>query len=360
MTAADPRSFSNSLAAFYGGTDPIRAFKLKGDASTRAYFRVGVDAAEARAQGKPASVIVMQLPEPFGAGTAAEAQARAFLDVRSFLAQQGIPVPELYATDLDRGRLVLEDLGDRTFEARLQRDGLGSYPAAYGRAIDQLAELHSRCAPPQPPAACIAYRRRFDAALLRSELDHFREWGVEAVQGPLPASDRALLDGLFDELTGALTALPDGFVHRDYQSRNLMWPTDDRLVVIDFQDAFIGPAPYDLVALLCDSYVDLERRFQLDLLERYFERRNFDGALRDIYTRGFDAITVQRKLKDAGRFVFIDRVRKNPAFLPFYAPSLRHVDRALAHLPEWRGLRALLQRILPGFPELPTPATVAD
>lgn len=360
MADADPRLFSNTLAAFYGGTEPTRARKLKGDASTRAYYRFEVDAAEARAQGKPPSVIVMQLPDPFGPGTAADVQARAFLDVRAFLASRGIPVPELYTTDFERGRLVLEDLGDLTFEARLQRDGLSSYVSAYCRAIDQLAELHERCAPPQPPAACIAYRRRFDAALLRSELDHFREWGIEAVQGPLSASDRAALDGLFDELTGALTALPDGFVHRDYQSRNLMWPSDDRLVVIDFQDAFIGPAPYDLVALLCDSYVDLERRFQLDLLERYFERRSFDAALRDTYTRGFDAITVQRKLKDAGRFVFIDRVRKNPAFLPFYAPSLRHVDRALVHLPEWRGLRALLQRLLPGFPELPTPASVAD
>ncbi len=360
MTDADPRLFSNTVAAFYGGTEATRVRKLKGDASTRAYFRVEVDGAEARAQGKPASVIVMQLPDPFGPGTSADTQARAFLDVRAFLASRGIPVPELYATDFDRGRLVLEDLGDLTFEARLTRDGLGSYPSAYFRAIDQLAQLHERCAPPQPPAACIAYRRRFDAALLRSELDHFREWGLEAVHGPLSASDRAALDGSFDELTGALTALPDGFVHRDYQSRNLMWPTDDRLVVIDFQDSFIGPAPYDLVALLCDSYVDLERRFQLDLLERYFERRGFVAALRETYTRGFDAITVQRKLKDAGRFVFIDRVRKNPAFLPFYTPSLRHVDRALAHLPERRGLRTLLQRLAPGFPELPTPASVAD
>jgi N-acetylmuramate 1-kinase len=360
MADADLRSLSNTLATFYGGRPAARVRKLKGDASTRAYYRIEVDATEAREQDKPSTLIIMQLPEPFGPGSAADTQAGAFLDVRAFLATKGIPVPELYASDFERGRLLLEDLGDLTFEARLKRDGLGAYPALYGRAIDLLAELHESCAPPQPTAACIAYRRRFDAALLRSELDHFREWGLEAVQGGLSASDRAALDGLFDELTGALTALPDGFVHRDYQSRNLMWPNDDRLVVIDFQDAFIGPAPYDLVALLCDSYVDLERRFQLDLLERYFERRGFDGPTRDAYTRGFDLLTVQRKLKDAGRFVFIDRVRKNPAFLPFYAPSLRHVDRALAHLPEWRGLHAFLQRLLPRFPELPTPASVAD
>lgn len=360
MPEADWRTFSSTLATYYGELESARARKLKGEASTRGYFRIEIDAAGARAQGKPASVIVMQLPEPFGPGTAAETQTRAFLDVRAFLASRALPVPDLYATDLERGRLVLEDLGDLTFEARLRRDGAGSLVDAYGRAIDLLAELHQRCAPPQPTAACIAYRRRFDFALLRSELDHFREWGVEAVEGPLSASDRAELDGLFEQLTGEITSLPDGFVHRDYQSRNLIWPTDDRLVIIDFQDAFIGPAPYDLVALLCDSYVDLERGFQLELLERYFERRGFDAALRETFSRGFDLITVQRKLKDAGRFVFIDRVRKNRDFLSFYAPSLRHVDRALAHLPAWRGLHALLQRLMPGFPERPTPDSVVD
>jgi aminoglycoside/choline kinase family phosphotransferase len=360
MADSDQRTFSNTLAAFYGGVETAKVHKLKGDASTRAYYRLEVEPDRARAQGKPASLIVMQLPEPFGPGTAADTQARAFLDVRSFLAARDLPVPELYATDFERGRIVLEDLTDLTFEARLRRDGPSWLPEAYYRAIDLLAELHQRTAPPQPPASCIAYRRRFDFALLRSELDHFREWGLEAVEGPLSPSDRAELDGNFDRLTGALTSLPDGFVHRDYQSRNLMWPSDDKLVIIDFQDAFIGPAPYDLVALLCDSYVDLERRFQLDLLERYFERRGFDAALRDTYSRGFDLITVQRKLKDAGRFVFLERVRKNPDFLPFYAPSLRHVDRALAHLSDWRGLHELLQRLLPGFPERPTPASVAD
>jgi aminoglycoside/choline kinase family phosphotransferase len=360
MADGDWQTFSATLAAFYGSVAAARVRKLKGDASTRAYYRLEVDAAVVAAGEKPGTVIIMQLPEPFGPGTAADTQARAFLDVRSFLAQTGIAVPELYASDFERGRLVLEDLGDLTFEARLRRDGPTALPALYGRAIDVLAELHTRCAPPQPPASCIAYRRRFDAALLRSELDHFREWGLEAVLGPLPANTRAELDGMFDALTGEITALPDGFVHRDYQSRNLMWPEADRLVVIDFQDAFVGPAPYDLVALLCDSYVDLERPFQRQMLERYFERRNFDAAQRDVFVRGFDLLTVQRKLKDAGRFVFIDRVRENADFLPFYAPSLRHVDRALAQLPKWSGLRTLLARVLPGFPERPTPDSVHD
>jgi N-acetylmuramate 1-kinase len=348
MAHDDWQRFGSTLAQFYGPVRAARARRLKGDASTRAYYRIELD--EPAPRDRPASAIVMQLPEPYEPGSAAETQARAFIDVRNCLDSRELPVPEIYAIDLAHGRLLLEDLGDLTFEARLARDGRGAFPELYGRALDLLARLHQRCEPPQPSAACVAFRKRFDAALLRSELDHFREWGLEALHGVLSPQARAALDARFDELTGAIVALPDGFVHRDYQSRNLMWPSDDRLVIIDFQDAFVGPAPYDLVALLCDSYVELEPGFQRELLARYAERRAFTAAQSEQLGRGFDLITVQRKLKDAGRFVFLDRVRNNPDFLRYYDPSLRHVARALARLPERRPLAELLHELVPGFP----------
>jgi aminoglycoside/choline kinase family phosphotransferase len=347
--------FSETLTEVFGPVQTARVQKLKGEVSTRAYYRVEL----APRAGVPASLVVMQLPEPFSSGSVAEAQARAFLDVRDYLQTIAIPVPQFYGSAFARGQLLLEDLGDLTFEARLRRDGPASLAAAYAHAIDQLADLHARAEPPQPSAACVAFRRRYDATLLRSELDHFREWGLEAVRGPLPPEARAELDAHFDGLTRAIVALPDGFVHRDYQSRNLMWTAPERLVVIDFQDAFIGPAPYDLVALLCDSYVALDYPTQRGLLERYAERRAFDAARRSELLHGFDLITLQRKLKDAGRFVFIDRVRNNADFLQFYTPSLRHVARALERLPEWRGLFELLQGRMSGFPECAPPPPAA-
>ena len=345
--------FSNTLIEVFGPIQITRLLKLKGEVSTRAYYRIEL----APRAGQPASLVVMQLPDPFDPGSVAEVQARAFLDVRDYLQRIAIPVPQVYGSSFGRGQLLLEDLGDLTFEARLGRDGPASLPAAYAHAVDQLADLHARAEPPQPSAACVAFRRRYDAALLRSELDHFREWGLEAGRA-LPVETRAQLDAHFDALTRAIVALPDGFVHRDYQSRNLLWTSPERLVVIDFQDAFVGPAPYDLVALLCDSYVTLDYPTQRGLLERYAARRGFDAARSDQLLQGFDLITLQRKLKDAGRFVFIDRVRNNPDFLQFYTPSLRHVARAFERLPEWRGLFELLQRRMPGFPECAPPPPV--
>jgi aminoglycoside/choline kinase family phosphotransferase len=243
----------------------------------------------------------------------------------------------------------------------LQTASRDAWHAAYARAIDLLARLHATCEPPKPPALSIVYRKRLDATLLRWELDHFREWGIEALHGALEPRARAELDRAFDGLVRTIIALPDGFVHRDYQSRNLMW-LDERLVVIDFQDAFIGPAPYDLVALLCDSYLAISAELQAQMLARYATQRGFADVQRVALRRGFDWIAVQRKLKDAGRFVFIDRVRQNAAFLNYYPRSLSYVDRALCDLspdhPEARELAALLRRVLPGFPSCPVPRSL--
>jgi hypothetical protein len=245
--------------------------------------------------------------------------------------------------------MLLEDLGDETFERRL-RARPSEWRTLYTQAIDLLARMHATWTPARSVDDCVAFRRRYDVALLRWELDHFREWGLETLSSPLTAADKSELDRHFDALTDAIAQLPLGLVHRDYQSRNLMWAERDRLTILDFQDAFIGPAPYDLVALLCDSYVELTPELQRAMLLRYAEQRHFSDAQRTALERGFHLITVQRKLKDAGRFVFIDRTRHMPEFLPFYPGSLVYVARALASLPELSALRSLLLRLVPNFP----------
>lgn len=351
----DTPDFSLSLARFYGAATLGTLTKRKGDASARRYYRFVVRDLGDLELGQPASLIVMHLPEAADTLTAGRAQAEAFVDVQRLLVGKRIAVPAIFACDLDAGTMLLEDLGDETFGARLEHADLAAWPELYGAAIDLLADMHEACSPPGDPAASIAFRRSFEPTLVRFELDHFREHGLEALAGPLGAADRAELDGHFDALTAVIDALPKGFVHRDYQSRNLMWAPSGALTVIDFQDAMIGPAPYDLVALLCDSYVVLDAASQRTLLERYARRRGLSDQAQAACLRGFQLIAAQRKLKDAGRFVFLDRVRGNPDFLPFFTQSLRYADRALASLPELAPLRATLQRLLPGFPELAAP-----
>jgi aminoglycoside/choline kinase family phosphotransferase len=311
--------------------------KLRGDASTRSYYRV-------QCAGKsPASLVVMRMP---AGGTPSELGLAElpFVDVQRHLKERAIPVPEIYADASERGLLLLEDLGDETFEARFHASDQGAGSLQYAQAIDLLVTLHERSA---QAGSSIAYTRAFDRKLLRWELDHFREWGLDALEIALSATERRVLDQAFDTLADELLMLPQAFTHRDYQSRNLMWAPRGELVVIDFQDALRGPLGYDLAALLCDSYVALDEPFQLALVERYANQRGLDQVE---LVRAFRLVSVQRKLKDAGRFVFIDQVRGNPTFLPWYGPSIAYAARALAHLPAYAPLHALLRHKLQGYP----------
>jgi aminoglycoside/choline kinase family phosphotransferase len=350
---ADGVDLTPALARLFGNAIPeLTLTKLRGDASTRSYYRLARNDG-----GAPATFIAMRLPEDAlqsdeATGTQAPSEL-PFVDVQRMLAQRGMPVPRILLDDT-RGRvLLLEDLGDETFEARLRSRGQARWPELYAHAAQLLARMHEACAS-SDPAESIAFRRVFDRALLRYELDHFREWGLEAVHGTLSAADRELLDSAFERLCDRILALPTGFVHRDYQSRNLMWVkrdgAPDELVIIDFQDALLGPLPYDLVALLNDSYVVLDAALQEATVRVYANARRLDQAETADLLAGFQLVAAQRKLKDAGRFVFIDRVRGNPSFLAHYPQSLRYAARALTGLGE-RDVLELLTRLIPGFPE---------
>lgn len=335
------------LEATWPGSRPLQLTPLVGQLSTRRYYRVAL----APLPDAPISLIAMQLPDEDPDDVALE-QAHAFVDIQSFITRHGLRAPHIYGdanAQLAQRLMLLEDLGDETFDARLKSQPRAHWDASYTIAIDNLARFHQAGAA-AAPSSCIALQRQFDAKLLRWELDHFREWGLEALHAPLSAADRSQLDAHFDALTAAIVALPQGLVHRDYQSRNLMWAPDGALAIIDFQDAFLGPAPYDLVALLCDSYVAVDAQLQAAMLQRYAEQRAYSSAEHTELVRGFRLIAVQRKLKDAGRFIFIDRVRKNPSFLGYYPASLEYVARALKGLPELATLQACLQRVVPNFP----------
>jgi len=360
---ADGVDLLPALHRLFGGTlPPLSITKLRGDASTRSYYRIErplehIHDASARA---PRSIIAMRLPEDaLAADELSNAAASAgpaelpFIDVQRMLAARGLPVPAVLVDDT-RGRiLLLEDLGDETFEARLLQQPESEWRARYAEAAVLLARMHIACEPPRPEES-IAFRRVFDRTLLRGELDHFREWGLEALHGPLAPSDRRALDAAFDRVTDRILALPQGFVHRDYQSRNLMWAprdgADAALIIIDFQDALRGPQAYDLVALLNDSYVVLDAELQRATVQAYASARGFEAAQTAALAAGFNLVAVQRKLKDAGRFVFIDRVRGNPSFLPHYPQSLRYAGRALRATGDGE-LLALLERLVPGFPD---------
>jgi aminoglycoside/choline kinase family phosphotransferase len=124
---------------------------------------------------------------------------------------------------------------------------------------------------------------------------------------------------------------------------------DVEIAWIDFQDALLGPRVYDLVALLSDSYQEFDPGFIDERLDEYAKSAGLDPADRQLLGREFDWVTVQRKLKDAGRFIFIDRTHQNPSFLPFVEPTIEKARAAMARLSDDADMRTLgeiLNRVL--------------
>jgi N-acetylmuramate 1-kinase len=324
--------------------------EMPGGASPRRYFR-------ARIGGT--SVVGMFVPDgdkPDEIAKAGAAPSRwPFLEVRDLLASHGVDVPRLYGADTARGWVLLEDLGDDTLAAFL-----AAHPdrkeELYVRAVGDLAKAQHALATLAP--GCVVGSRAFDEDLLLWEIHHFREWALEARGVVLSPADRALFDGIARRLAAEIGAGPRVFVHRDYQSRNLMVRRDGTaaesswrsLCWIDFQDALLGPRVYDLVALLNDSYQTFDRAFVEARLDEYVRAAKLAPAERAAVGREFDRVTVQRKLKDAGRFVFIDRVKHNPSFLKFVEPTIAKARASLSRLSDEEDMRALselLARVLP-------------
>lgn len=330
----------------------LTATPMPGGASTRRYFRLALP--------NDKSAVAMFVPEganPEEVQKAHEGTRWPFLEVRDLLAERGVDVPSVLAEDTSRGWLVIEDLGDDTLANWLLRNP-GDKRALYTKAVADLAKAQKALV--ELPKGCVVAGRTFDYDLLRWEIEHFREWGLDAREKVLSAKDSARFTEIADHLARRVAALPKGFVHRDYQSRNLMVVDDRslRLVWIDFQDALLGPRVYDLVALLNDSYQEFERSFVEERLVEYAEAAKLPAKDRSKLVDEFDLVTVQRKLKDAGRFVFIDKKKGNSSFLRFVTPTIRKVDSALARLapqdPEMAELREILQRTLGD--ELTSPA----
>jgi N-acetylmuramate 1-kinase len=354
---------------------PFPLERIPGGASPRRFYRTAFG--EKRA-------IAMLVPPDTGDVAFARERGRSspFLEVRELLERSGVRVPALLAQSVDAELLLVEDLGD-TLATHLERHP-SERETLYRLAVRDLARAQTTLA--ILPSDSVVRLRAFDETLYRAELDHFWDWAIAArdIDAPHAPFQRAR-----ERILHELCALPRGFTHRDYQSRNLivtqpLGPNATRgvnatdgaattrgdlnptrgavhatdvshaahgaearaLGWIDFQDALLGPRAYDLVALLCDSYQPFDRAFVERRLDDYADARSLPAAERHALGREFDFLTLQRKLKDAGRFVFIERKRGDPSFLPFVVPTLDIVESALARLTDVPELRELLPIVL--------------
>ena len=312
--------------------------RIPGDASSRHYFRV--------TDLKSQSYIVMRA-EPFPE----LADKLPFLVVQKHLASVKVDVPKVIDFDPPLGMVLLEDLGDITLLRRLQDVGeMGVERHLYERVIDSLVQMQVQATP------------RFNAGLKGLDLECFKLsfdfeklfWEVNFtieqfyqlyLKRNIRETDEKILKNGFSEICRLLASQPQVFTQRDFHSRNIMVAPGDRLVMIDFQDARMGPAQYDLASLLKDSYYQLEETQTQNLIDYYiarWEALSREKINKQQFLKVFDLMAIQRNFKAIGSFASFLNKRNDATYLKYIGNTFENIRRVLLKYPEYSPLREVL------------------
>ena len=321
--------------------------RMAGDASTRSYARLIRD---------DGVVILMNSPRrPDGpaiyAGKSYSAAVHLAEDVKPFVAianglrEHGFSTPAIHHADLDTGFLITEDFGSAGV---IEGDPPTPIAERYEVATDMLAALHRETLSeilPLTPQLDYAIPV-FDTEALLVETGLMLEWYLPD-RGAEPGHDlRAEFVTMWRDLLARPAAAPRTWVLRDFHSPNLIWLGDRidtaKLGIIDFQDAVLGPAAYDLVSLLQDARIDVPEPLELTLLTRYIKaRRATDGSFDPAdFAELYAIMSVQRNTRLLGTFARLNRrdgkpqyLRHQPRIWTYLTRSLAHP--ALSHFREW-------------------------
>ena len=313
------------LNDFFDGQNFSRQ-SLAGDASSRRYDRL---------KGKEKSLILMT-DNPF------HLEDSSFLHIQKCLQKNDVSVPEVLHTSPDEGLMFLEDLSDLTLEDVFwedQKEGsTNNSNLFYKKSIDELIKIHKISQ--EENSSCIAFQLSFDQEKLIWEFNHSLTYFLQGFcEIHFSEKDLKELQNTFSKISETLANEPQVVCHRDYHSRNLMIKSN-KVYVIDFQDARLGPVQYDLVSLLKDSYTDLSKDQQKQLLQYYLMQRNlaFDDHFEFIYKLQ----TAQRTFKACGSFASFYEQKGDTRYLKYIAKTVDHTVNALKDFPEFSFFHKLL------------------
>ncbi len=296
--------------------------KLAGDASFRRYVRL------VRPTG---TAVVMDAPPP-------KENVRPFLNVARALAGFGYSAPSVMGADEEQGFILLEDLGDDSYNRRIAAGA--SEAELYGAAVDLLADLAVRDVPASLPA--------FDDARILREVELLLDWTWPALaQETAPAGLREEFRALWQGVLPTLRRSKPVLVHFDYHVDNLIWLSNRqglaRVGLLDFQDAVRGPAALDLVSLLEDARRDVPVELAEAMIRRYLAAT---GLPANDFRASYAAVGAQRNTRILGVFGRLWLRDGKPGYLKWLPRVWGLVERDLAH-PELAALRSWFDRYVP-------------
>ena len=305
---------------------PKETERLKGDGSDRQFYRVSVSA--------PVRSVIVVLPPQGGEKKVQEAYSS--YAIACHLRGKGVPVPRVYGFDHPSGIILFEDVGDQHLSSYLSRwSGVDEkQEAIYQRIIDillhmQLEGTHGL----QSSMCCDAYYYDHKTMVEKEGMYFVRScvrdlFGIPVDENGLLYEFHQVVDRIEEKLGESGNAF---FLHRDFQSRNIMVQEGGEIRIIDFQAARLGPLAYDLASLLIDPYADLPPVMQQRLFSYYCQilDRRRPGAVQTVLDT-YPMLALQRNMQILGAFAFLSQRRKKAFFAPFIPLALRGLRARLA------------------------------
>lgn len=298
------------------------------DASFRRYFRVHL--IQKGAYGE--TLIAMDAPPQ-------QENCRPFVKIAKLLSEAGLNVPQVLAQDIERGFLLLSDLGNDTYLSQLNVQNASKL---YAEANQALIKIQLASKPNVLPL--------YDEALLMREMQLFADWYVVKHLGiELNDQQKSVLKNTFDVLNQNILAQGQVYVHRDYHSRNLMITQENNPGVLDFQDAVYGAITYDLASLMKDAYISWDEEVMIDWVVRYWQAakkmnlpvpEDFGAFYRD-----FEWMGAQRHIKVLGIFARLYHRDGKNAYLKDIPLVMEYLRKVCERYAELRPMLKLLNEL---------------
>ena len=298
---------------------------LSGDGSSRLFFRIMITDAGSFCGVLPAN----ENPKK------GMAEALAAYNIGSHLKKRGIPVPAVHAFDPKNGFILFEDLGETLLYDELKKNrkkqGNNFWDQTrelYKEIVELLLYMQISGSVRFDRKWCWDTQRYDKKLMLEKESGYFLQAFCREFLGI--DSFSAKLADEFKQLAGRAARQPAVyFLHRDFQSRNLML-LNGEIRVIDFQGGRLGPLGYDLASLLVDPYVTMPYDVQQELLDHYLEHLCKYGLDDLAFTKGFASLILQRNLQILGAFAFLSRHKQKVFFEQFILPATHSLQQQLA------------------------------
>ena len=330
--------FARMISKFFRSpVTNLQCFPLKGDASDRNYFRIKF---KSHKTYKSSIVAMTQINPPIRKDI-------PFVTIQAFLKKCGIMVPKLYFIDSKKGFIFLDDLGDISLEKRLNASTREEQEMYFKKALDILLNMQVECTK-RISKDIPAYHLSFDLEKLTWELDFMITYFIGGfLKQTISEKDKQILRKEFFKISSFLAKQKRYFCHRDFHSRNIMIHKEN-LILIDFQDARMGPCQYDLASLLRDSYFKLNPSFIEKLLNEYINKKErIEESLvnREEFLKVFDWMCIQRNLKALGTFGYQISVKRNERYKDAIPRTIEYVLGNLSKYNELQRLKKSLEML---------------